>query len=230
MRDVSVQDKTRIKAFLQIESGEILKRYFLSFYAKAIKRRLTPTYLIWRANGFNAPSPQFIKVKLLKRNGIATGSWVETGTYLGDTTKYLARNFPKSQVITLEPDKRIYTFTSYRLKKFKNIKFVNGSSEHKFDNVLSKLEGPVNFWLDGHFSGDITFKGDLYSPVIKELEVIQKHQSRLKKVCVLIDDMRDFNDDPISGYPSRNYLVDWANKNNLIWQIEQDIFIAKSKD
>jgi hypothetical protein len=207
-----------------------LKRYFFRFYAKAIKRRLTPNYFLWRMSGFKAPSPQFIKVKILKRIGIETGSWVETGTYLGDTTKYLAKNFPLNKVITLEPDERIYTFTSHKLRKFKNIEFINGSSELEFDNVLSKLQGPVNFWLDGHFSGDITFKGDMHSPVIKELESIQKHLLSIKKICVLIDDVRNFNDDSSSGYPSRNYLVDWANKNSLVWQIEHDIFIAKSKD
>jgi hypothetical protein len=207
-----------------------LKRYFFRFYAKAIKRRLTPSYFLWRMSGFKAPSPQFVKINVLKRNGIADGAWVETGTYLGDTTRFLARNFQQNKVITLEPDERIYRFAVYRLRKFKNIEFINGSSELEFDNVLSKLQGSVNFWLDGHFSGDITFKGDLLSPVIKELEMIQKHISRIKKVCVLIDDIRDFNDDSDSGYPSLNYLVDWANKNNLIWQIEHDIFIARSKD
>jgi hypothetical protein len=158
------------------------------------------------------------------------GAWVETGTYLGDTTKFLTRNFQQNKVITLEPDERIYRFTAHRLRKFKNIEFINGSSELEFDNVLSKLQGSVNFWLDGHFSGDITFKGDLFSPVIKELEMIEKHISRMKKVCVLIDDIRNFNDDSESGYPSRNYLVDWANKNNLNWLIEHDIFIAGSKN
>jgi hypothetical protein len=207
-----------------------LNRYFLRFYAKAMKRKLTPNYLLWRMRGFSAPSPQFVKINVLKRNGIADGTWVETGTYLGDTTKYLATNFQQNKVITLEPDERIYRFTAYRLRKFKNVEFINGSSELEFDNVLSKLQGSVNFWLDGHFSGDITFKGNLLSPVIKELEIIQKHITKVKKVCVLIDDVRDFNNDSSSGYPSKNYLVDWANRNNLVWQIEQDIFIAKSKD
>ena len=206
-----------------------LNTYFIRYFIKAYKRILTPSYFKWRNNGFASPSPQFIKTQVLKRNGISPGIWVETGTYLGDTTKFLAKNFPNSKVISLEPQKLIFDFAKFRLKLMKNVHLINGSSEEMFEETVSNLTGPVNFWLDGHFSGDITFKGEAISPIIKELEIIEKYKKNMIELAVFIDDIRDFDEDINSGYPSRNVLVAWANKNDLKWNIEQDIFIARSR-
>jgi hypothetical protein len=206
-----------------------LNTYFIKYFVKVYKRKLTPNYLKWRNNGFSSPSPQFIKTQVLKRNGINSGTWLETGTYLGDTTKFLSRNFPNSKIISLEPQILIFNFAKFRLRRRNNILIVNGSSEGKFEETLSKLVGPVNFWLDGHFSGDITFQGDSISPIIQELNIIEKYMKKIGELAVFIDDIRDFDADLNSGYPSRDVLVAWANKNNLKWNIEQDIFIAKSR-
>jgi hypothetical protein len=206
-----------------------LNKYFIKYFVKVYKRRLTPSYLKWRNNGFVSPSPQFIKTQVLKRNGINFGTWIETGTYLGDTTKFLAKNFPNSKIISLEPQILIFNFAKFRLRKRNNVLLVNGSSEEKFEGILSKIAGPVNFWLDGHFSGDITFQGDSISPIIQELDLIEKYRNNIGELAVFIDDIRDFDADLNSGYPSRDVLVTWANRNNLKWNIEQDIFIAKSR-
>ena len=206
-----------------------MNTYFIKYFVKVYKRKLTPTYFKWRNNGFTSPSPQFIKTQVLKLNGIDSGTWLETGTYLGDTTKFLAKNFPNSKIISLEPQILIFNFAKFRLRKKNNVLLVNGSSEEKFEETLSKLVGPVNFWLDGHFSGDITFQGDSISPIIQELDLIEKYRKNIGELAVFIDDIRDFDADLNSGYPSRDVLVAWANRNNLKWNIEQDIFIAKSR-
>ena len=206
-----------------------LNTYFVKYFIKVYKRKLTPSYFKWRNNGFSSPSPQFIKTQVLKRNGTQSGTWVETGTYLGDTTKFLANNFPKSKIFSLEPQKSIFKFAKFRLRRKANVEIINGSSEEKFEEILHKLVGPVNFWLDGHFSGDITYQGESISPIIKELNLIEKYKARMGDLAVLIDDIRDFDEDLNSGYPSRDSLVAWANKNDLKWNIEQDIFIAKTR-
>jgi hypothetical protein len=207
---------------------EKLKTYFIKYCLKAYKRKLSPSYIRWRRNGFSSPSPQFVKTQVLKRNGINSGTWVETGTYLGDTTKFLTQNFPNSKIISLEPQKTIYDFAKFRLRRNKNVSLVKGSSEEKFEEVISRLAGAVNFWLDGHYSGDITYQGESISPIEKELSLIEIYKSGMDQVVVFIDDIRDFDEDLNSGYPSRNVLVDWANRNDFKWNIEQDIFIAKS--
>ena len=206
-----------------------MNTYFINYYLKVFKRNSSPSYLKWKSNRFSSPSPQFIKTQVLKRNGTQSGTWVETGTYLGDTTKFLADNFPNSKIFSLEPQNSIFKFAKFRLRRKTNVEIINGSSEEMFEQILNKLDGPVNFWLDGHFSGDITFQGESISPIIKELNLIEKYKTRIGELAVFIDDIRDFDEDLNSGYPSRDSLVAWANKNNLKWNIEQDIFIAKTR-
>ena len=206
-----------------------MNNYLIKYYLKVFKRNLIPSYLKWSRGGFVSPSPQFVKTQVLKRHGLKAGTWIETGTYLGDTTKFLAKAFPNSMVISIEPQLLIFNFAKFRLKNIKNVLLIHGSSEEKFEETLSKIVGPVNFWLDGHFSGDITFQGKTDSPISKELELIEKYIENFDQIVVFIDDIREFEGEPNSGYPSRDAIVAWANKNNLKWNIEHDIFVAKSR-
>jgi hypothetical protein len=200
----------------------------LKLWLKVFKRLIRPSFLLWVYQDFNLPAPQRVKTRVLQRNAFVEGNWIETGTYLGDTTRFLAKTFPNLIVTSLEPDFTLFSFNKSRLSKFHNIKLVNSTSENSLSDLVSNETGTVNFWLDGHFSGDITFKGQIYSPILEELNIIERNISRLK-VCVFIDDIRDFTGDEQTGYPSKNKLVDWANRNNCEWHIEMDIFIAKSR-
>ena len=200
----------------------------LKLWLKVFKRLIRPSFLLWVYQDFNLPAPQRVKTRVLQRNAFVEGNWIETGTYLGDTTRFLAKTFPNLIVTSLEPDFTLFSFNKSRLSKFHNIKLVNSASENSLSDIVSNETGTVNFWLDGHFSGDITFKGQIYSPILEELNIIERNISRLK-VCVFIDDIRDFTGDEQTGYPSKNKLVDWANRNNCEWHIEMDIFIAKSR-
>lgn len=79
--------------------------------------------------------------------------------------------------------------------------------------------------------GGITHQGPTDCPVREELSSIEKNLSLYDEVTVLIDDVRCFNPSipEYADYPDINFLVDWARKNALVWHIEHDIFIAKSK-
>ncbi len=44
----------------------------------------------WKASGYAMPCPHHIKQATLLRNGLLRSTWVETGTYMGDTTALLA--------------------------------------------------------------------------------------------------------------------------------------------
>lgn len=208
--------------------NNLTKFIHLKLWLKVFKRLLRPSFIIWIGQDFNLPAPQRVKTRVLQRYAFAEGNWIETGTYLGDTTRFLAKTFPNAIVTSLEPDLPLFSFNKSRLIKYSNIKLVYGTSEDSLSDLVSKETGPVNFWLDGHFSGDITHKGQILSPVLEELKIIELNISRFK-VCVFIDDIRDFTGDKTTGYPSKNELVDWANRNNCEWHIEMDIFIAKSK-
>lgn len=154
--------------------------------------------------------------------------WVETGTYLGRTSKWLASH--ESRVITIEPDERLVRRARRLFKKRQNVSVIQGSSERVFVELLPELRGNVSFWLDGHFSGGITASGESETPIRMELAQIEVHRHKWSGLNVFVDDFRCFDpkgSEP-STYPSRAYLVDWAVRNNLSWTVEHDIFVAST--
>jgi len=184
--------------------------------------------LQWAERGYAAPSPHFIKQECLLRNGFPSASWVETGTFLGQTTQLLARHAAK--VYSIEPEPKLFARAQKLFRSQKHVEILNGTSENVFPYLLPRLRGDVNFWLDGHYSAGITFKGEQDTPILDELASISLNLDSFGKICVLIDDIRCFN--PLlpeySTYPSLDTLVAWAIEHKLSWHIEHDIFIAKT--
>jgi len=183
----------------------------------------------WGVSSYISPSPHFIKHACIRRNGLEGSTYIETGTYMGDTTALLSR--VAKRVISIEPEARLYQLARSRFKDSENIEIMNGTSEELFPTLIPKLRGDVSFWLDGHYSAGVTFQGVQDTPIIQELSEISKNLINLGKVVVMVDDIRCF-DPTIEGfedYPTRNYLVNWAKQNKLWWTIEHDIFIAKNQ-
>lgn len=185
-------------------------------------------FVAWHRRNYAPPSPSMIKRRVLLRNGALSATWIETGTYLGDTTHFLAKY--ASKVISLEPAPKLYDVAKKRFAGIANIEIINGLSENVFPDLLPRLSGNVNFWLDGHYSGGttwITYKGSSETPIVAELSHIEKNIRSYKKVSVLIDDVRLFQSAE-KDYPRLDYLVEWAMRNALNWHIEHDIFVAKN--
>lgn len=162
------------------------------------------------------------------RNGWPLATWVETGTFLGQTTQILAMN--GTQVFSIEPEPKLFLRACALFRKHGNVEILNGTSEEVFPELLLRISGDVNFWLDGHYSEGITFKGPKDTPILDELDCISRNMERFGRICVLIDDIRCFNprQPGFSAYPSLDTLVAWATRHRLDWHIEHDIFIAKT--
>ena len=185
-------------------------------------------YLRWSQRGFASPSPHFIKQGCLLRNGIPDATWIETGTFLGETTELLARHGTK--VVSIEPEPTLFANAKQYFKRFGNVEIVNGLSENVFPTLLPGISGNVNFWLDGHYSAGISHQGPQDTPVLDELRAIGDNLHHFQKVCVLVDDIRCFQPwrAEYASYPALDLLVDWARSNNMHWHIEHDIFIARN--
>ena len=199
----------------------------ITFSLKVAKRKYFRfDTLRWFFSGFKSPSPQWVKVQLLIRNMIPDGEWIETGTYLGDTTRMLAKH--SKLVTSIEPSRALFEFASFRLRKKSNVQLRLGSSEEIFCTSLRQSGPKLNIWLDGHYSGDVTFQGAIDTPVILELDSIHQELKRFDEIKVFIDDVRCFsnNIDEGNGYPKLDFLVSWANLNGFSWAIEHDIFMA----
>jgi hypothetical protein len=180
----------------------------------------------WVRRGCVGYAPQFVKQRVLMKYCVPGAPWVETGTYLGTTTKFLAARSPL--VHTIEPATSLYEGAVRRFRG-RNVVLHHGTSEAVLPRLLPDLRGSVNFWLDGHFSAGLTYRSDKESPLLDELAAIRANLSHMHDVAIFIDDIRccvpTAADAREGGYPALDELVAWARENGFGWRIEQDIMI-----
>jgi hypothetical protein len=198
----------------------------IDLYLKLFARKVRIEFVTWHRSGWSNPAPSAVKRAVFKRYCLENAIWVETGTYLGETAKFLASKTKARYVYSLEPSKALFDFSSQRLRRIKNLEIINSSSELGLESVIHKVAGKINFWLDGHNSGDITFMGSQSSPIEIELEVIKRSIQNFEGVVIFIDDVRLFNG--TDGYCNLSALVNWSESVSLTWAIEHDIFIMYS--
>jgi hypothetical protein len=180
----------------------------------------------WVRRGCIGFAPQFVKQNILMTYCVPAAPWVETGTYLGTTTKFLAARSPK--VHSIEPATALFEDAARRFSG-SNVVMHHGTSEEVLPRLLADLHGPVNFWLDGHYSAGLTYKSAKESPLLEELAAIRANLSHLSDVAIFIDDIRccvPLAHQREGGYPALDELVSWARDNGFSWQIEQDIMIV----
>jgi len=177
-------------------------------------------------NKLAPPCPAEVKYLVLARHHIPGATWIETGTHLGGTAKFLASM--SDEVYTIEPSEFYFQKAKQALAGENKIHLLKGSSEELLRGLLRQMKGKsLCLWLDGHWSGGETFCGKKETPIVQELKLISKARKSFPALCVCIDDYRLCWSSP-NTYPPPNYFVRWAEKNELSWTIEQDIFIAKS--
>jgi hypothetical protein len=114
---------------------------------------------------------------------------VETGTYLGFMVSAVKRFF--WQIYSIELDEDLYRRAKSKFVRFRHVHFLQGDSAQVLTGVLDRIHEPCLFWLDAHYSGGITAKGDLETPVVQELRQILSH-SLVAQHVILIDDARNF--------------------------------------
>lgn len=182
----------------------------------------------WHLRSFAAPAPMHVKRSVILRLGIPGATWIETGTYLGDTTALLARH--GRSVISIEPAIELASRATDRFRDTPSVRIVCGTSEERMGPELQRIDGDTNFWLDGHYSGGPTFRGESECPVTSELRCIAEARPRLGRIRVLIDDARLFGCGAPRhpDYPTLDELVQWAHSQRLDWHVEHDIFVMQS--
>lgn len=188
-------------------------------------------YQEWAERRFAAPSPTLVKNEVILRNGLPNATWIETGTYKGDTSALLAQS--SKMVYTIEPAQQLFESAVMRFKDTPNVEVIQGLSEEVLPALLPKLSGNMNFWLDGHYSTGATHQGPKDSPLLEELDCIEKNLHNFPLIVILIDDVRycaNPSSHQFSGYPKLDVMVDWAKRNGLFWHIEHDTMVIKNQN
>lgn len=143
----------------------------------------------WRKNP-NTPPPHPVKEKSILDLARTYGTkiLVETGTYQGDMVQAMRKHF--NQIYSIELDKALAERAQKRFSGIGKIQILQGDSAQVLPQVLAKIHEPALFWLDGHFSGGQTAKGDLDTPIVAELNSI--FSAHLPSFVIIIDDARCF--------------------------------------
>jgi hypothetical protein len=170
----------------------------------------------WYESGRPVPPPHIVKQITIEeyRQKYGYSTLVETGTFLGDMVAAQKRQF--KEVISIELAVDLFQKAQRRFENDKNVVIVQGDSGKILPEILKNINDPVIFWLDGHYSGGITAKGDKACPVFEELDAI--FDSKICHYVILIDDARCFNGE--DGFPKIDELKEYIIKGKGHHQIE----------
>lgn len=132
---------------------------------------------------------------------------IETGTFQGVTASRCARSF--DTVLTVELDPQLAERAKKFLAKHPNVTVYAGDAASQLPAMLTHpaVEKAIVF-LDAHFSGGNTARGDVADPAIAELAILSRHADRVGGV--IIDDFRSFGIE--DGFPSKAELLAAAEK------------------
>lgn len=133
---------------------------------------------------------------------------IETGTYFGDMVSAVKNRFKRIYSIELDPV--LYQRAKKRFAKFKHITLLQGDSAKVLPKVLADINSPCLFWLDAHYSGGITAKGNKETPIMNELNTILNHP--VLDHVILIDDADCFTGK--GDYPTLEELRRFALSKN----------------
>jgi hypothetical protein len=202
---------------------QILRR--TPFYGPFLRRRYLKDVRAWESRGCPIPVPHLIKQRTLLEYAEAfrLDTLIETGTHYGAMVEAMRSSF--RQVFSIELDPYLYERARKRFMSARNVKILHGDSGIVLKAVVAELNSAALFWLDAHYSGGVTAKGDKETPILEELDTI--FSSSADGHVIVIDDARAFGQDPMyPAYPTmeelQQFVMERGNK-NLVMTVKWDI-------
>jgi hypothetical protein len=155
----------------------------------------SPRFVLSETSGFNAQAHRkriFLDLKAAFDPEVI----VETGTFIGDTTGYLATT-TQTRIFTCEANRTFLSLAKSRLTGLPGIHFTLGDSRQFLRTLFAAelsaagISQPVFFYLDAHWHEDL--------PLNDEIRIIGEN---LKEFVIMVDDFQVPGD---PGYGWDNY-------------------------
>jgi hypothetical protein len=192
-----------------------------------VARNLLPETLLRRSLEQNleewerkreGPFPHLLKQEIVRRYAATSGArvLVETGTHYGFMLKACLGYFDKLISIEIEP--HFYRRARKIFENHPNVSVLYGNSGELLPGVLAGLRRPCVFWLDSHYSGGLTGRAELETPIRRELEAILSHPCRH---TMLIDDANCF--DGTHDYPEITWIEKVAREGGYAMYVSENI-------
>lgn len=119
-----------------------------------------------------------------------TDFFIETGSYSGDGIQ-LALNSGFSKIYSIELSPQHLEECKRRFSGEDRVELILGDSSVELRKIMEKNpSAKFTFWLDGHYSGGTTAKGEKETPLREELESILSRD--ISGEIIYIDDMRQY--------------------------------------
>jgi hypothetical protein len=162
----------------------------------------------WLRAGRPVPAPPIVKQRILKdyQDRFALRTFVETGTFTGETVEALRGR--STQVVSIELAPDLYALARRRFASAPNVRLLHGDSTELLARALGDTTGPALVWLDGHYAGSGT-AGSGQSPLMHEVRTLLARPPRGD--VILIDDARDLTG--AGGYPSLDEVCGTIRRN-----------------
>lgn len=152
-----------------------------------------------------------------------SGVFIETGTADGFTVSHLLNDF--DSIITIELSPELHQRAFEHFGNHHHVNCVLGDSGDVLTDFVPLLDFPILFWLDGHYSGGTTARGEIDTPIVKELEAAVHAP---EGSVILIDDMRlfggmDDHTEEFKDYPHVDDVRALVEANRFGFEIKDDI-------
>jgi hypothetical protein len=136
-------------------------------------------------------------------NGRVINTFVETGTYYGESAFNAAKHF--SEVYTIEIDYKLFTSSKCRAMKenVHNISFIHGDSYKMLHNVVPRVAEGAVYFIDAHISGSDSGWNKVTSvPLLNDLDSILQY--KIGPSLFIFNDVRFW-----AGHPEEAW--DWKH-------------------
>jgi hypothetical protein len=170
----------------------------------------------WRERPTAVKVPRLIKERTVAEYARRFGTrvFVETGTFRGDMLFHLRRRFRRLYSVELDP--ALHAAAVRRFARLPHVTLLRGDSADVLPAVLAELREPALFWLDAHYSGGVTARAAVDTPIVQELERIFAHPVR--DHVILVDDAHEFVG--ANGYPEMDALERHVRERRPDWTFE----------
>lgn len=185
-------------------------------------KRFEQKYIEWQENGAVLPMPHFGKQQVVKEYAtkFAPAVFIETGTYTGHMVYAMMNKF--EEIYSIELDHTLAEKAKKKFSGYRHVHIIQGESSEVLPEILKDIAQPCLFWLDAHYSGGHTTKGELETPIMRELPGILGHPL-VDRHVLLIDDARCFTGQ--NDYPTLESLESFVLGSHPDWifEIKDDI-------
>jgi hypothetical protein len=193
------------------------------------RRRFEKKFAEWKSKGSILPMPHLGKQQVVAEYAekFAPPVFIETGTYTGHMVYAMINKF--EEIYSIELDEALAKKAKKKFAGYRHVHILQGESGQILPEILKDVEKSCLFWLDAHFSGGPTARGELETPIIQELKCIINHPKKESHI-LLIDDARCFTGQ--NDYPTLRTLEQFILDNNPDWifKVNDDIIRAHAAE